>query len=125
MEKKYRVFSFFLLACYHNISFGKERNNHLLSLPSRRGTGVGSAHKQNKPQQKSRANVSIILGNFQTCLTLSPYDTHIQYVCRHCTLMNDHKLPYNTCTYLYWNPSYVIDVHSYPHTLHTELPSAY
>ena len=25
--------------------FGKERSNQLLSLPSRRGTGVGRAHK--------------------------------------------------------------------------------
>ena len=33
------------------------------------GTGVGSAHKQNKPQQKAGANVSIILGHFQKCLT--------------------------------------------------------
>ena len=48
---------------------GKERSNQLLSLSSRRGTGVGSAHKQNKPQQKAGANVSIILGHFQKRLT--------------------------------------------------------
>lgn len=50
--------------------FGKERSNQLLSLPPRRGIGVGSTHKQNKPQQKAGANVSIILGHFQKCLTV-------------------------------------------------------
>ena len=54
--------------------FVKERSNRLLSLPFRRETGVGSAHKQNKPQQKAGANVSFILGHFQKCLTgLSTY----------------------------------------------------
>ena len=43
MQKSHRVTDY---------PFGKERSNQLLPLPSRRGTGVGSAHKQNKPQQK-------------------------------------------------------------------------
>jgi len=48
---------------------GKERSKQLLSLPSRRGTGVGSAHKKESPSQKAGANVSVILGHFQKCLT--------------------------------------------------------
>ena len=32
--------------------FSKERSVPLLSLPSRRGTGVGGDHKYNKPQQE-------------------------------------------------------------------------
>ena len=34
--------------------FGKERSNQLLSLPSRRGTGVGSAHKTEQAPAKGR-----------------------------------------------------------------------
>ena len=49
--------------------FWQEGSSKLPSLPSRRGTGVGRAHKYNKPQQKAGANVSIILGHFQKCLT--------------------------------------------------------
>lgn len=49
--------------------FSRERSIQLLSLPSWRRTGVGRAHKHNKPQQKVGANVSIILGHFQKCLT--------------------------------------------------------
>ena len=49
--------------------FSRERSPQLLSLPSWRRTGVGRAHKHNKPQQKAGANVSIILGHFQKCLT--------------------------------------------------------
>ena len=50
--------------------FWQEGSSKLPSLPSRRGTGVGRAHKYNKPQQKAGANVSIILGHFQKCLTI-------------------------------------------------------
>ena len=53
--------------------FSRERSPQLLSLPSWRRTGVGRAHKHNKPQQKAGANVSIILGHFQKCLTLQAY----------------------------------------------------
>ena len=49
----------------------KERSSQLLSLPSRRGTGVGRAHKtKSSPSKKAGANVSVILGHFQKCLTL-------------------------------------------------------
>ena len=48
----------------------KERSSQLLSLPSRRGTGVGRAHKtKSSPSKKAGANVSVILGHFQKCLT--------------------------------------------------------
>ena len=47
-----------------------ERSKRLLSLPSRRGTGVGRSHKYDKPQQKAGAYVSIISGHFQKCLTV-------------------------------------------------------
>ena len=41
-----------------------------LSLPSLRGTGVGRTHKTKvAPAKKAGANVSIILGHFQKCLT--------------------------------------------------------
>ena len=50
----------------------KERSSQLLSLPSRRGTGVGRAHKtKSSPSKKAGANVSVILGHFQKCLTQS------------------------------------------------------
>ena len=50
--------------------FSRERSKQLLSLPSRRGTGVGRAHKnKTSPRIKAGANVSIILGHFQKCLT--------------------------------------------------------
>ena len=50
--------------------FSKERSKQLLSLPSRRGTGVGRAHKTKAaPANKAGANVSIILGHFQKRLT--------------------------------------------------------
>lgn len=49
----------------------RERSQQLLSLPSRRGTGVGRAHKpKNSPNTKAGAYVSIILGHFQKCLTV-------------------------------------------------------
>ena len=49
---------------------GRERSKQLLSLPSRRGTGVGRAHNTKAaPANKAGANVSIILGHFQKCLT--------------------------------------------------------
>ena len=51
--------------------FGKERSTQLLfpAFPARDGCGQ-SPQKLKQPQQKAGANVSIILGHFQKCLTV-------------------------------------------------------
>lgn len=53
MEKKYRVFSFFLLACYHNISFGKKEIITFFPCPPDEGRVWAAPTNRTSPSKKA------------------------------------------------------------------------